>query len=70
MPLARELTQEGIGVSLTGLGDVAVRRVALNHVQGRPVVYIAPVARSGMGLMPSWVNSRASGTNLARSWPT
>lgn len=49
-PLARELNQKGVDVALTGLGDVAVRRVAVSHVQGRPVVSIAPALRFGWRL--------------------
>lgn len=46
-PLARLLNQKGVDVALTGLGDVAVRRVGVSHVQGRPVVSIAPAVRFG-----------------------
>jgi len=46
-PLARELNHRGIDVALTGLGNVALRRVDMFHVQGRPVVSIAPAVLLG-----------------------
>ena len=46
-PIARAVNAKGIAVSLTGLGNVAVRRVGLTHVQGQPVVSIAPAVRVG-----------------------
>ena len=46
-PLARELNHRGVDVALTGLGNVALRRVDMFHVQGRPVVSIAPAQRVG-----------------------
>lgn len=46
-PLARTLTQRGISVALTGLGDVAASRVAVSQIEGQPMVHIAPSVRSG-----------------------
>ena len=46
-PLARMLNRQGINVSLTGLGDIAPRRVGISHVEGHPVISIAPSPRSG-----------------------
>lgn len=46
-PLARMLNRNGVAVSLTGLGDIAPRRVGINHVEGRPVISISPSLRSG-----------------------
>jgi exopolysaccharide biosynthesis polyprenyl glycosylphosphotransferase len=46
-PLARTLSQNGISVALTGLGDVAASRVAVSQIQGQPMVHIAPSVRSG-----------------------
>jgi exopolysaccharide biosynthesis polyprenyl glycosylphosphotransferase len=50
-PIARAINAKGIAVSLTGLGNVAVRRVGLTHVQGRPVVSIAPAVRAGWRML-------------------
>lgn len=51
-PLARMLNRQGVDVSLTGLGDVARQRVGVRHVEGHPVISIAPPVRTGwrMGL--------------------
>lgn len=46
-PLARMLNRQGIEVSLTGLGDIAPRRVGVSHVEGHPVISISPSIRSG-----------------------
>lgn len=54
-PLARMLNRQGVDVSLTGLGDIAKHRVGVSHVEGRPVISIAPPVRTGwrMGLKRS-----------------
>lgn len=54
-PLARMLNRQGVDVSLTGLGDIAKQRVGVSHVEGRPVISIAPPVRTGwrMGLKRS-----------------
>ena len=46
-PLARMLNRKGVEVALTGLGNVAPRRVGVNHVGGRPMIEISPSVRSG-----------------------
>ncbi len=46
-PLARMLNRQGIEVSLTGLGDIAPRRVGISHVEGHPVIAISPSIISG-----------------------
>ena len=46
-PLARMLNRQGVNVSLTGLGEVAPRRVVMSHVEGRPVISINAAVRSG-----------------------
>lgn len=46
-PLTRMLNRQGVSVSLTGLGDIAPRRVGINHVEGWPVISISPPMRSG-----------------------
>ncbi|MFT7473356.1 MAG: exopolysaccharide biosynthesis polyprenyl glycosylphosphotransferase [Verrucomicrobiales bacterium] len=50
-PLARMLNRKGIEVSLTGLGDIAPRRVGVSHVEGRPVISITPSYRAGWRLL-------------------
>jgi len=49
-PLARMLNRQDVQVSLTGLGDIAPRRVGINHVEGHPVISISPSVRSGWRL--------------------
>ncbi len=49
-PLARMLNRQGVEVSLTGLGDIAPRRVGVSHVEGHPVIAISPSVRSGWRL--------------------
>lgn len=46
-PLARMLNRQGVSVSLTGLGDIAPRRLDVSHVEGWPVISISPSVRSG-----------------------
>ncbi len=46
-PLARMLNHQGVDVSLTGIGNVAPRRVGIAHVGGRPLIEIAPAIRTG-----------------------
>lgn len=46
-PLARMLNRQGVHVALTGLGSVAPRRVGIGHVEGRPMIEIAPAVLSG-----------------------
>ena len=46
-PLARMLNREGVEVSLTGLGDIAPRRVGMSHVEGHPVISISPSVHDG-----------------------
>ena len=41
-PLARMLSRQGVDVALTGLGDVAPRRVVRSHIMGRPIIAITP----------------------------
>ena len=55
-PIARMLNRQGVDVSLTGLGDIAKHRVGVSHVEGRPVISIAPPVRTGwrMGLKRSF----------------
>jgi len=45
-PLARILNRQGVEVALTGLGDVAPRRVGVSHVEGRPVISISASLQS------------------------
>jgi len=40
--IARVLSRQGVDVALTGIGDVAPRRVGISHIEGRPIVAIAP----------------------------
>jgi len=49
-PLARMLNRQGVSVSLTGLGDIAPRRLDVSHVEGWPVISISPSIRSGWRL--------------------
>ena len=49
-PLARMLNRKGVEVSLTGLGDIAPRRVGVSHVEGRPVISITPSHQAGWRL--------------------
>ena len=52
-PLARELNVHGIDVALsTGLSNVALRRVSLGHISGRPLVRVtaAPLAGWQLGV--------------------
>ncbi len=46
-PLARMLNRRGVDVALTGLGNVAPRRVGISHIGGRPTIEIAPAVLSG-----------------------
>ena len=47
-PMVRELNVDGVDVALsTGLGKVALRRVNLGHVSGRPLVRITPAPLGG-----------------------
>ena len=46
-PLARMLNRQGVDVSLTGIGNIAPRRVGTSHIAGRPVIEITPAVRSG-----------------------
>lgn len=46
-PLARMLNRQGVDVALTGLGNVAPRRVGIGHISGRPMIEIAPAVLSG-----------------------
>ncbi len=46
-PIARMLNRGCVDVSLTGLGDVAPRRMGINHVEGVPMVQITPAVISG-----------------------
>ncbi len=46
-PLARMLNRQGVHVALTDLGSVAPRRVGIGHVEGRPMIEIAPSVLSG-----------------------
>jgi len=41
-PLARLLGRRGVDVALTGLGDIAPRRVAVSQIEGQPIISIAP----------------------------
>lgn len=46
--MVRELNNDGVDVALsTGLGKVALRRVNLGHVSGRPLVRITPAPSGG-----------------------
>lgn len=50
-PLARELNVHGIDVALsTGLSNVALRRVSLGHISGRPLVRVTPAPLAGWQL--------------------
>ena len=50
-PMVRELNNSGVDVALsTGLGKVALRRVTLGHVSGRPLVRITPAPLVGWHL--------------------
>lgn len=40
--VARSLSQVGVDVAMAGIGDVAPRRVGISHIEGRPIVSIAP----------------------------
>ncbi len=56
-PLVRELNVLGIDVALsTGLSNVALRRVSLGHISGRPLVRVtpAPLASWQLGLKRSF----------------
>ena len=44
--VARSLSRMGVDVAMTGIGDVAPRRVAISHIEGRPIVSIAPSTAS------------------------
>lgn len=46
-PLARVLNRQGVDVALTGLGDIAPGRVGVSHVEGHPIIAIAPPVRTG-----------------------
>lgn len=46
-PHARMLSRQGIHVSLTGIGNIAPRRVGISHIADRPVIEIAPAVLSG-----------------------
>lgn len=46
-PLARILNRQGVDVALTGLGDIAPGRVGVSHVEGHPIIAIAPPVRTG-----------------------
>ena len=48
--VARSLSRMGVDVAMTGIGDVAPRRVASSHIAGRPIVSIAPSAVSSWQL--------------------
>lgn len=41
-PMARILSRKGIHVGLTGLGDIAPRRVDIGHIEGHPIIAIEP----------------------------
>lgn len=50
-PLVRQLNVLGVEVALsTGLSDVALRRVSLGHVSGRPLVRVTPAPLGGWHL--------------------
>ena len=44
--MARTLSRRGVDVALTGIGDVAPRRVGISHIEGQPIVSIAPSVAS------------------------
>lgn len=46
-PVARMLNRQCVDVSLTGLGNVAPRRMGINHVEGVSMVQISPTVISG-----------------------
>lgn len=50
-PVVRELNVLGVDVALsTGLSNVALRRVSLGHISGRPLVRVTPAPLSGWQL--------------------
>lgn len=50
-PMVRQLNVLGVDVALsTGLSNVALRRVSLGHVSGRPLVRVTPAPLSGWHL--------------------
>ena len=50
-PMVRQLNVLGVDVALsTGLSNVALRRVSLGHVSGRPMVRVTPAPLSGWHL--------------------
>ena len=50
-PMVRELNVLGVDVALsTGLSNVALRRVRLGHISGRPLVRVTPAPLSGWQL--------------------
>jgi len=50
-PMVRQLNTLGVDVALsTGLSNVALRRVSLGHVSGRPLVRVTPAPVSGWQL--------------------
>ena len=50
-PMVRELNTLGIDVALsTGLSNVALRRVSLGHISGRPLVQVTPAPLGGWQL--------------------
>ena len=40
--VARYLSRMGVDVAMAGIGEVAPRRVGISHIEGRPIVSIAP----------------------------
>ena len=48
--LSRTIGLKGVDVALTGLGDIASRRIGKSHVRGRPVITIAAPVRTGWQL--------------------
>ena len=51
-PMVRHLNVLGVDVALsTGLSNVALRRVSLGHVSGRPLVRVTPAPTSGWHLV-------------------
>ncbi len=44
--IARSLSRRGVDVALTGIGDIAPRRVGISHIEGQPIVSIAPSVAS------------------------
>ena len=50
-PMVRELNVLGVDVALsTGLSNVALRRVSLGHIAGRPLVHVTPAPLGGWHL--------------------